>query len=822
VAFFAVYLAAVWNGQRYTESTEFLRVMRHGGWLILLLCSRWLSAETTTFEQGVQPFLKKHCTGCHNDKNANGGLDLKQFSNQHQALAKPEVWERVLERLQTGDMPPKPLPRPASKQQEAVASWIDSSLKRLDAEQKPDPGRVTARRLNRVEYANTIRDLVGVKFDPSSDFPADDSGYGFDNNGDVLSLSPVLLERYLKAAGNIARAAIVAPGDRIAPSRERISLDGSLPGESSPRRPLQANVEVDLPASADYRLVVRIKDNRRKPVDGGVLLVQFSNQKEMSFSIAGASNQDNFITEYELPQFFAKQGVHALSVKLLNSSMQLEKVADAKDPTKYMALMSAELRGPFNVKSAGPHTLHRKFLPCAQPSCEKQVLKSWMRRSFRRPVSEAEVTRLANLSAKARKQGASFEESMQVALQAILVSPHFLFRVERLDALAPNALAPNARLAEVRSLNGYEIASRLSYFLWSTMPDEALFAAADSGALTTEAGLQKEVRRMLADSKAASLVKNFAGQWLQLRNVLQAKPDKDLFPKFNQELRSAMIRETELFFDEIIRKDRSIVDLFNGKFTYLNQTLAEHYGIADVKGAEFRRVELDGQQRGGILTHASVLTISSYPTRTSPVIRGIWVLENLLGTPPPPPPPDVPELEAAKAEKGASLRKILELHRANPTCASCHAKFDPLGFGLENYDAIGRWRETESGVPVDSSGVMPSGRTFKGPAQLKEILAQDADLLARAMTRKLMTYGLGRGLERYDRPAVEKIVQRMKQDGYKFSSMVLGITESLPFQNRRQDVAMLETMPKTTPKTKPDPTTIKANENIVKEGNARE
>jgi PAS domain-containing protein len=467
------------------------------------------------------------------------------------------------------------------------------------------------------------------------------------------------------------------------------------------------------------------------------------------------------------------------------------RIALLRAPANRAYIHYLEVMGPYDqTKGPSPESLKRIFT-CGHldghhtPACDRSIVSSLARRAFRRPVTPAEVAPYLKLAALARAQGGSFNDGVATALQAILVSPDFLFRIERDRAVGASAASP---------VNQHELASRLSYFLWSSMPDEELLRTADQGRLRQPGVLSAQVRRMLRDPKSGALVDNFAGQWLELRRLESAVPDRDKFPQFEEYLRISMRRETDLFFQNLIREDRPVLELLDAKYTFLNQRLAEFYGIKGVEGPEFRRVDLAGgsaeaRRRGGILTQASVLTVSSYATRTSPVLRGKWVLENLLNAPPPPPPPNVPPLEEAKAGTAASLRQVLETHRANALCASCHSKMDPLGFGLENFNAIGEWREKDGQFAIDASGVLPDGRAFQGPEQLKAILMQNKDAFADCIAEKMLTYALGRGLERYDRPAVKQITAKLAAGNYKFSTLVTGIVESLPFQQRRTQEA---------------------------------
>ena len=736
-------------------------------------------AAGTSFENTVQPFLKSNCVLCHNAKLKVGGLVLDGYSDSKTALQDRDIWEKVVQKLRTGQMPPKGIPAPPAQQVAQVTAWFDAQFARLDREMKPDPGRVTAHRLNRVEYNNTIRDLVGVNFKPAADFPADDSGYGFDNIGDVLSLSPVLMEKYLAAAGKIARQAIVAdPPPK--PTRERID---HLPvaAEEQPARDLAGKHE--FPVEGDY--VVRGLVGGRHDAE---LITLWLDGKQIKTFPVTTDDEAPRVGELRL---HITAGSHELKATLLHDDSRPDAQpdpADVKVEEKNKRRIRDpyvdhfEINGPYNPHARPLTESHKRIFICGhapaqhKPECARMIVAELARRAYRRPVTTAEVNALVRFVNMAQQNGDSFEQGVRVALEAMLVSPHFLFRIES----DPD---PNNPVASHR-LDDYELASRLSYFLWSSMPDAKLFRLAGERKLHKPDVIEAEVRRLLLDPKSVALVDNFAGQWLELRNLDSLKPDPDRFPNFDESLRQAMKQETRLFFEAVVHEDRSILDFIDGKFTYLNERLAKHYGIPGITGPEFRRVELTGDERSGILTQASVLTVSSYPTRTSPVLRGKWVLENFLNDPPPPPPPGVPNLNEAAIGTTASMRQQLEQHRANPACATCHNRMDPLGFGLENYDAVGHWRTQDGKFPVDAAGTLPGGRSFRSPMELKAILKTDRDAFARCVTEKLLTYALGRGLERYDKPAVNLICSRLAANDYRFSGLVLGIVESLPFQMR--------------------------------------
>lgn len=588
-----------------------------------------------TYARDVAPLLKRFCAGCHTGVKAPAGIALTKYLSRESVLSARPVFERVSQNVSAGVMPPMGAAQPTQTQRDLIANWIDSTFTQADC-QLHDPGRVTLRRLNRAEYNNTIHDLLGVDFKPGDDFPNDDVGYGFDNIGDVLSLSPLLMEKYLSAAEKITAAVWAKPE-------------------------LKARV--------------------------------------------------------------------------------------------------------FEVKASDTDT----------QAVARRSLGEFARKAYRRPVTKEEVDRLVGCVALAEKQGESFDRGIQLGIETALVSPNFLFRVEK------DSGSKSARL-----LTGYEMASRLSYFLWSSAPDEELYRLAAKDALQKPDILAQQVKRMLRDPKARALTDNFASQWLTLRSLSNCSPDPARFPQFNDKLRDAMRTETEMFFSSIVAEDRNVLEFLDSKYTFVNERLARLYGIEGVQGDDFRRVELASEQRGGILSQASILTLTSNPTRTSPVKRGKWVLEQILGTPPPPPPPNVPQLaDDRKQPLTGTLRQRMEQHRKDPMCASCHARLDPLGFGLENYDAIGAWRTKDGDSLIDSSGALPGGKRFEGPSQLKAILKGKQNQFLHCLSEKLLTFALGRGLENYDKCAIEGIVKEAVNNGCRFSSLVTAVVRSDPFRKRK-------------------------------------
>jgi hypothetical protein len=665
----------------------------------------------------------------------------------------------------------------------SVTKWLEEEFAREDAAMKPDPGRVTARRLNRFEYNNTVHDLLGVDFRPADDFPTDDFGYGFDNIGDVLTLSPTLMEKYLTAARKVARLAIEGEQPPKMALKDRYSNKGRRPGEFTWERKFQWE--------ADY--VIRVEAATKYP---GELFFSFDGGEVKRSKAVPGFVVTGRIHDYPMRLPYGVHKMTAWFVVSEEDAVEQEKKEAADkarqrkrrgepepppEPPKPLVVPKGavdyfEVLGPYNPSPAPTPEGYKRIFVCAQHSdaCVRTDLENLARLAWRRPVTDVEVRKLAKYVKMAENEGDSFEKAMEVGVEAVLVSPYFLFRTERDPASGGE-----------HRVSDYELASRLSYFLWSSMPDAELFRLAKEAKLHDPAVLARQVARMLKDHKSDSLVENFGGQWLQTRNLDSLKPDPDKFPAFTPEIRAAMKKETQLFFSNIIHEDRSILEFLTAKYTFVNEPLAKLYGIPNVKGEQFRKVDLTGTPRVGVLTQGSVLTVSSYPTRTSPVIRGKWILENILNTPPPPPPANVPSLKESEAGSAMSVRQSLEQHRADPNCAGCHARMDPLGFGLENFDAIGRYRTEDGKFPIDSSGKLPNGKSFANAEELIQILQTDKDAFARCLTEKLLTFAIGRGLERYDRPVVSAIARRLADNQYKFSTLVMEIVNSAPFEMRR-------------------------------------
>ena len=738
------------------------------------------------FAKSIQPLLTKHCLECHNGDDPDVELELHTFRTAESVTANRKTWGKVLTMLRGGRMPPEDEPRPPKAKVQAAIAWLEETLSYVDCS-NADPGRVTIRRLNRIEYQNTIRDLLSVEFDATADFPADDVGYGFDNIGDVLSLSPVLMEKYLAASEQIAGKAIVTAGADAAKTVRADGSDLKRSGNGGAGRDggqmlystgeITASFKIAL--AGEYLIRTRAYGDQAGD-EPARMQARIDGREVTTFDVKATSDKP---ADYDHTMKLAV-GTRRIAMAFVNDYYH-PKDPDPNNRDRNLIVLSIELIGPLNVRPEDYPASHRRIFfvgpgdKLTRAEAAEKIVRRFASRAFRRPATDREISRLLKLYLLARKDGGNFEQGIQLALTAVLTSPHFLFRFE-------SDPPPNAK-QQIRLLSEYELATRMSYFLWSSMPDKRLFQQAFKG--TLRKNLDSEVRRMLADPKATALVDNFAMQWLQLRNLPTSTPDKKLFPKFNERLRADMRTESMRFFSGIIREDRSVLELVDADYTYLNERLARHYGISGVSGEEFRKVALKGDaaRRGGVITQAAVLTVTSNPTRTSPVKRGKWVLENILGTPPPPPPPNVPELiEDAKLAETASLRKRLEMHRSNPGCAVCHRDMDALGFALENFDAVGAWRTKDGKFDIDAAGELPGGAKFNGAADLKKLLRSvKKDSFVRCLTEKMLTYGLGRGVEFYDKCAVDKIAAALAKNDHKFSTLVMEIIKSDPFQKRR-------------------------------------
>ncbi len=866
------------------------------------------AAAEAAFNNQLKPFLSKNCYVCHGPDRQLGDVNLASYSSLASLSEHREDWKHFMEMIETGEMPPTDLPAksippggvpmPTTEERRAAVAWIRGEFVRADDAIQPLAGRVTARRLNRVEYNNTIQDLLGIKLWPADDFPQDDASHGFDNIADSLTMSPVLMEKYMIAAERAARTAIYGPevlhpatkkleqverdvlnrteipkdydvtglnNDRSLHAVHRFPVDGEYLFRVTSRgfRPLGSNplelglwldgklvTELQVDPKEDgpsllggrqdlfgkpqeYRMFVPAGDHwvaatvlrmfeglppiykglnpsKRnpppQPVEGpGVVPVPAVAQQ----APAGAAAAPVAVVEVPAAPATPAPAPAAPAPALAGDAVAAADPAAAGQPNAagagrrggrggrggggrgnglapidaQIGIDYVDIVGPYKqTQGASAESVAKIFgaknFNRTAPGAANEVITRFVHRAFRRAVLPEEIQKYVGLYEMVRKAGDSFEEGLVVALQAVLVSPDFLYRIER-DPPAGRAETP---------INQHELATRLSYFLWSSMPDDELLAAADGRQLGKPELLEKQVRRMLQDPKSMALAQNFAGQWLQIRKMESVTPDFNQFPDFDAYLRMSMLQETEMFFDHIVRDDRSILEFIDANYSFLNERLAGFYGIPGVKGTEFRKVDLTGTPRGGVITQASVLTVSSYATRTSPVLRGKWILENILNAPPPAPPDNVPALEATmKNNPEASLRDQLSMHRKNPVCASCHVRMDPLGVGLENFNAIGAWRTQDGKLAIDASGKLPDGRSFSGPAELRDILKADRRDFATCLADKMLTYALGRGLESYDRPTLKEVTNRVEKNDYRFSALVIEIVNSLPFQNRTKE-----------------------------------
>lgn len=749
--------------------------------MAIALAAAW-AALSTLGVLGAQPgfkqaqaFLQQHCHECHGPTKAKADLDLTKFKDESRLLQDLKTWRSVLQQVNTGEMPPKKArSHPSAADVTAFNAAVEGAIAKAQSKAPVDPGRVTARRLNRTEYDNTVRDLLSTDFSASENFPADDIGHGFDNIGDVLTMSPVHLERYLDAADAIARRVVLLELPKP-PTRTTagLFLEPRVKGsENSTRRVTNSVAELhathEIKMSGRYTFRVRAGATNAPGADPVRMALRMGDRELEVFAV---TNTTKPWKEFEV-QLDLEPGERRFAARWVNR--------DALPTNALLFLNEFKVIGPTDTRTAFMRRVEERLAKVPEARRASEASAWFLRQAFRRPPTTAEVERYARVVEQATAEGGGKPEAgIQELVRAALVSPKFLFRVEGDDA--PRSTKP-------RPVGEHALASRLSYFLWSTMPDETLMALADKGRLTAE--LEPQVRRMLKDPRAEALVRNFGLQWLQLQRLATFQPDAKMFPDFDDRLRKAMLRETELFLGEVVREDRSILDLVDADFTYVNRVLARHYGIEDQvpKGEgrrdEFVRVTFPDRRRGGLMTQASVLTATSNPTRTSPVKRGRWVLEQILGTPPPPPPPNVPELETQHELKG-TLRQRMEQHRANPSCANCHQQMDAMGFAFENFDAIGRFRTQDGKDAIDPSGTLPDGSAFDGAAGLRGVLKGRKELVARNLAEKLMTYATGRGLEFYDEPALKKVLAGTAKGEYRFSSLVLSIVQSDPFRMRR-------------------------------------
>ena len=801
---------------------------------------RSAAGEAAAEPVAYRAVLDRYCVACHNRRTLAGNLAL-DTADLEQVGPHGELWEKVLQKLHTRAMPPPGRPRPEPVVYDAFGAWLERSLDQWAADH-PDPGRPPIHRLNRLEYANAVRDLLHLEIDAQALLPADDMAFGFDNNAAILTVAPGLFSRYMSAARTVSRLAVVDPSIEADVVRYPVSPLLAQDGRMSEDLPFGsrggAAVRHHFPRDGDYVLRIELRNGgRNEPqeidvrVDGErVALLRAGRWPgDAPAGTPGAPAADEGLAV----RFPARAGTRLVSVSFTGRTMAPEGVAPARLPlwtfstgrgyVEPMALDGFEIEGPYDEETSAAATgeasgaaatgeasgaaareasggaareasgaaatdtpSRRRIFVCEPASsadeeaCAARIVGTLARRAFHRPVTDEDVQDLLAFYREGRAEG-DFRAGVRRALESILVDPEFLFRIER----DPPGVTP----ATAYRLSDVELAARLSFFLWASIPDDELLEAAEAGRLRDPDVLEAQVRRMLADERAGTLVTSFAAQWLHLRRMRTVSPDVNAFPAFDENLRDALVRETELFVGNQLQDDRSVVELLTADYTFVDERLARHYRIPGVHGPRFRRVEWNDDRRRGLLGQGSILTVTSLATRTSPVVRGKWILENLLGTPPPPPPPDVPELEEpAESGEATSLRARLEAHRANPVCSGCHSRMDPLGFALENFDAVGQWRDADAGgAPIDTAGVLPDGAGFDGLPELRDILHGRRDEFVATVTEKLLTYALGRGVEHYDRPVIRAIVREAAEDDYRWSSIILGITRSLPFQLRRSE-----------------------------------
>ena len=763
-----------------------------------------------------------YCVTCHNQRLATAELMLDTLDIE-QVAEHPEAWENVVAKLRAGQMPPTGMPRPDEAAAAAFVAYLETELDRAAAAD-PNPGRPTLRRLNRTEYTNAIRDLLAIDADADAFLPIDETQHGFDNIGAALSVTPGLLERYLSAARLISGLVV---GEReVQASSFSVTLDPFLRQEERMSEDLPFGsrggvaIRYFFPADGEYTVKVTLQRNSRGYVVGLYephrLDILLDGRRIEQFTVGGGDVMetpgppfsrssaigDQASEAYQLvdvdqnleARFFATAGERLVGVTFLDEHLASEypvlrpRIETEFDRVQWKggnpAIDTVEIRGPLSVAAVGDTPSREKIFVCRptdvadEAPCAKRILSTLARRAYRRPVVDEDIQALLAVYESGRSDG-DFEAGIRAALTRILVGPEFLFRLEREPAT--NQAGAAYRVSDL------ELASRLSFFLWSSIPDDELLEVAESGNLQDPVMLERQVRRMLADPRFASaFTSNFAAQWLHLRNLGASEPDQELFPQFDENLREAFRQETELLVESMLREDQSVLRLLDADYTFLNERLARHYGIPNIYGSHFRRVTLGPEfdPRRGLLGHGSLLTVTSYANRTSVVLRGHWILQNLLNAPPPPPPPDVPALESAGAIGEVPLRQLMEKHRELPACSGCHAPMDPLGFALENFDAVGKWRVTDAGATIDASALLPDGTAFGGPAGLRQVLLRSPERFAHTVAEKLLTYALGRGVEYYDRPTVREIVRQAAREDYRWSSLILATINSVPFQMR--------------------------------------
>ncbi|MGE3507988.1 MAG: DUF1592 domain-containing protein [Vicinamibacterales bacterium] len=738
--------------------------------------------------------INQYCVTCHNERRRVAGLAL-DAANVDAAGLHPETWEKVVAKLNANAMPPVGLPRPSEEARQAFVAWLENELDRAAAA-RPTVGRTSPfHRLNRTEYQNAVRDLLALDVDATAWLPGDDAAYGFDNNAEVLSMSPTLLDGYLSAANTISQLAV---GDMaMAPALASYRFPTQLLQQGRLSDDLPFGVEGGVtarhyfPLDAEYEASIRLTGSMALANEIELRLdgVRVADLKKAVLDL----DPDGAGGRVARARFPATAGSHVVAVVFVRGRQVAEGQFPAYFPwgnnpgilgaRPYPHVAALDLMGPHLPSGPGDTPSRRRIFTCRptqasqEEACATSILASLARQAYRRPVTQADVAPLVAFYRNVRTAGAGFEAGIRTALERLLVDPDFLYRIEA----TPATVAPGAAYL----LTDIELASRLSFFLWSSIPDAALLAAAEKGTLRQPGELERQVRRMLADGRSTALVTSFGAQWLFQRNLQMVNPDFYAFPDWDDNLRQAMARETEMFLDSQIRSDRPIDELLTADYTFVNDRLARHYGLPNVYGSHFRRVALRDDHRRGLLGHASLLTVTSMPNRTSPVVRGKWLLENMMGYPAPAPPPNVPALsDNEKGQAPKSVRERMEQHRKNAVCASCHAVMDPIGFSLDQFDAIGRWRTRENGSPVDASGALPDGRKIDGVVGLRNLLLSRREQFVRTVTEKLLVYGLGRGAEFYDMPTVRQIAREAAAHEYTWSSVILGIVKSRPFQMR--------------------------------------
>jgi Protein of unknown function (DUF1592)/Protein of unknown function (DUF1588)/Protein of unknown function (DUF1587)/Protein of unknown function (DUF1585)/Protein of unknown function (DUF1595) len=759
-------------------------------------------------------FINEYCTVCHSAKAKTAGLSLEGV-DPNKASANAAVWEKVIRKVRTGSMPPQGMPAPEPTERDAFVRSMESTIDRAS---KLGPGRAPLHRLNRTEYENAVRDVLGLKVDAAAFLPPDDESYGFDNIADVLKTSPLLLERYMSASWKVSRLAVgnpgITPDMAIFRAKPDLSQHTHMPGLPIGTRG-GIKVEHNFPLDGEYDFRIRLwrvtaemvrglesAHQMELSVDGErIKVIDFGGKEDLAEVFANpgisAANIDKRMT-VRAP---VKAGRHTVIATFLNESeapddgilQPFEKTGfDVLDYMGYPVVDRMSIQGPFNPTGSGDSQSRQKIFTCrpAKDSdelpCARKIIGTMARTAYRKPISETEMEDLLGFYQRGRNEGGNFDSGVEAAIQLILANPKFIFRSEADPATV--AAGATYRLGDM------ELASRLSFFLWSTVPDEQLITLAQQGRLHLPTVLDAQVKRMLADARSNALIDNFAGQWLYLRNLKNYIPDFEQFPDFDDNLRQAMRRETELFFESILRENRPVLDLLTADYTFVNERLARHYGIPKVYGNDFRRIQIADPERRGILGQASILTVTSLPTRTSPVQRGKWILSNLLGTPPTPPPPNVPALKGAEG-KPSSLRERMEQHRANAFCSGCHKVLDPIGFALENFDGVGQWRTTDGGVKIDPSGTLFTGDKVSGASDLRKALTAKPEIFAGVFTERLMTYALGRGVQSEDMPVLRTVMRNAAKDNYRISTILMGIIKSAPFQMKTKAAPETDSSP---------------------------